>query len=333
MKMKSEARAAVFVPHLGCPNDCVFCNQRAIAGVTLPATPKDVHEAADRVRNVAAKNSEIAFFGGSFTAIDREYMISLLSAARQELEKGGFSGIRVSTRPDCIDDDILSLLKQYGVSIIELGAQSMIDSVLEASGRGHTAEDTRRASELIKKSGIRLGLQMMTGLPGDDDEGALLTADELIAIAPECVRIYPTCVLKNTKLADMYKKGVYVPQTVEKAVSLCVSLYEKFERAGINVIRLGLQRTESCENDIIAGAWHPAFGELVYGEIKYERLRGYFLNNPPERGVYAVSCDNSQVSVYVGQKRRNFERIEGEFGIRLKVDVSGKYVNGHVRRI
>ncbi len=331
--MKNEARAAVFVPHLGCPNDCVFCNQRVIAGVTLPATADDVHKAAALVRDSGAKNAELAFFGGSFTAIEREYMRELLSAAEKELSVGGFSGIRLSTRPDCISEDILSELKAAGVTIIELGAQSMRDSVLAESGRGHLAQDTVRASNMIKKSGIRLGLQMMTGLPGDDDEGALYTADEIIKLAPECVRIYPTVVLKGTELEAMYKRGEYSPQTVEKAVPLCVELCEKFEKAGITVIRLGLQRTESCENDIVAGAWHPAFGELVYGERKYRFLRDYFTENPPEKGVYAVSCKRGQVSVWVGQNRRNFKRISEQFGIMLKIDDSERFEEGTVRRI
>ena len=289
--MKSEARAAVFVPHLGCPNDCVFCNQRAIAGVTSPATPEDVHTAAARVRSSGAKNAEIAFFGGSFTAIERVYMRSLLAAASEELKKGGFSGIRLSTRPDCIDDEVLVELKAAGVTVIELGAQSMRDEVLAKSGRGHTADDTRRASALIKAHGIRLGLQMMTGLPGDDDEGALYTANELVKLEPECVRIYPTVVLKSTALARMLEHGEYVPQTVDEAVALCARLVRVFDAAGVKVIRLGLQRTESCESDIIAGAWHPAFGELVYGELKYEDMRRFYTAHPPERGAaYAVSC-------------------------------------------
>ena len=332
--MKSEARAAVFVPHLGCPNDCVFCNQRAIAGVTVPATPEDVHTAAERVRSAGARNAEIAFFGGSFTAIERGYMRSLLEAASDELEKGGFSGIRLSTRPDCVDDKVLDELKAAGVTIIELGAQSMRDAVLEKSGRGHTAEDTRRASALIKAHGIRLGLQMMTGLPGDDDDGALYTANELVKLAPECVRIYPTVVLKNTALACMYERGEYVPQTVDEAVTLCARLVRVFDAAGVKVIRLGLQRTESCESDIIAGAWHPAFGELVYGELKYEDMRRYFEDDPPEKGaVYAVSCGSENVSVYVGQKRGNLLRLESEFGIKLKTDTSGAFPEGAITKL
>ena len=335
MKTKLEARAAVFVPHLGCPNDCVFCNQRAIAGVTVPAAAEDVHRAADEVRACGAENAELAFFGGSFTAIERGYMRQLLRAASQELEKGGFSGIRLSTRPDCIDDEVLEELKAAGVTIIELGAQSMRDEVLNASGRGHTADDTRRASALIKAHGIRLGLQMMTGLPGDNDDGAEYTARELVKLAPECVRIYPTVVLKGTGLAKMYERGEYKPQTVEAAIPLCVRLCRIFDEAGVTVIRLGLQRTESCENDIIAGAWHPAFGQLVYGEMKYADMRGFF-NGERETcrgGEYAVSCEKQNVSLFVGQKRKNILRLESEFGIRLKTDTSGEHPEGYIRKI
>ena len=324
------------MPHLGCPNDCVFCNQRAIAGVTVPATPEDVRIAAERVRNAGAENAEIAFFGGSFTAIERGYMRLLLEAAKRELDKGGFSGIRISTRPDCVDAEVLEELKAAGVTVIELGAQSMNDEVLFKSGRGHTADDTRRASALIKAKGIRLGLQMMTGLPGDDDEGALYTAGEIVKLSPECVRIYPTVVLKNTALADMYASGEYAPQTVDDAVALCVRLVRVFDEAGVRIIRLGLQRTESCENDVVAGAWHPAFGELVYCELKYEDMRRFFAENRPEKGgAYAVSCGSGSgsVSLFVGHNRRNFTRLGDEFGITMKADVSGVFPEGTVRRI
>lgn len=321
------------MPHLGCPNDCVFCNQRAIAGVTVPASPQDVHAAAEQVRSAGAQNAEIAFFGGSFTAIERDYMRSLLKAAREELDKGGFSGIRLSTRPDCIDEEVLDELKSAGVTVIELGAQSMRDEVLEKSGRGHTSDDTRRASAMIKEKCIRLGLQMMTGLPGDDDEGSLYTAREIIKLGPECVRIYPTVVLKNTSLARMYELGEYAPQTVEDAVRLCVKLVRAFDEAGVRVIRLGLQRTESCEADVVAGAWHPAFGELVYGELKYEELRRFFAEHTYEKGgVYAVSCPPERVSVYVGQKRANFVRIADEFGVVMKTDASGAFPEGTVSK-
>lgn len=323
--MKNEARAAVFVPHLGCPNNCVFCNQHAIAGVTLPATANDVHTAAKYVREYGAKNAEIAFFGGSFTAIEHDYMRELLDAAEQELAKGSFSGIRLSTRPDCINDEILEELKAAGVTVIELGAQSMVDDVLLASGRGHTSDDTRRASEMIKKHGIELGLQMMTGLPGDNDEGAIYTAQELVKLAPQCVRIYPTIILKNTELENMYLRGEYIPQTLDQAINLCVKLCDIFDDAGITVIRLGLQRTETQQEDMVAGGWHPAFGELVYGERYYIRLRNYFLSNRPEKyKLYTVACDKGNVSAIVGQKRKNFNRLNKEFGIRLKTDTTCK---------
>ena len=196
----SHSNISVFVPHKGCPNDCSFCNQRAISGQTVPATPKDVENAVKIAieYNVDPKNTEIAFFGGSFTAIERDYMLSLLTAAKHFLDTYNFKGIRISTRPDYINKDILLILKNYGVTAIELGAQSMDDQVLKANMRGHTSAQVAEASQLIKSYGFELGLQMMTGLYKDSDTAAISTAKQIIKIKPDTVRIYPTIVLKDT---------------------------------------------------------------------------------------------------------------------------------------
>jgi histone acetyltransferase (RNA polymerase elongator complex component) len=219
---------ALFVVHKGCPHMCSFCNQRSISGSQKDITAADVHSAAQTaiatLTESQAAGGEIAFFGGSFTMVEREYMLSLLEAAYEYVEKGIFKGIRISTRPDCINEEVLTVLKEYGVSSIELGCQSMNDEVLLLNGRGHTAEDVRRAAKLIKEYGFEFGVQMMTGLYGDSDELAVKTAESLIALSPDTARIYPTVVFKNTELCNMCEQGSYIPLTLEDAVERSASV-------------------------------------------------------------------------------------------------------------
>ena len=216
----SHSNIALFVAHLGCPNMCSFCNQHSITNHASTPTALDVKNAVNTAmgsKNYDKSNGEIAFFGGSFTAIDREYMLELLTAAKSEIDLKNAKGIRISTRPDCIDNEILTLLKEYGVTAIELGAQSMNDEVLLKNRRGHTAQDVITASQLIKDFGFQLGLQMMTGLYGDNDEKSIETAKKIISLNPDTIRIYPTVVFKNTHLDKLCASGEYIPQTLENA--------------------------------------------------------------------------------------------------------------------
>ena len=211
-----HANISLFVPHQGCPHQCSFCNQKTISGSVKELRPEEVKETLLKAVSdgIDPKNTEIAFFGGSFTAINRDYMISLLEETKPFIDNGSFCGIRVSTRPDAIDDEILSILKEYKVTSIELGAQSTDSQVLLLNHRGHTHDDIIKASNLIKKYGFSLGLQMMTGLLGDTPEKTLKTAEDIISLKPDTVRIYPTIVLEGTYLGELYKKGAYKPQTV-----------------------------------------------------------------------------------------------------------------------
>ncbi len=303
----SHSNISIFVPHIGCPNMCSFCNQRYITGKHTAPKIKDVVDAI----NIAVssdgynpENTEIAFFGGSFTAINRNYMLELLKTAHKFVKNGVVAGIRISTRPDAIDNEILSLLKEYGVTSIELGAQSLNDDVLKLNNRGHSAADVVEASKLIKEHGFSLGLQMMTGLYGDNDEYAIYTAKEIIRLHPDTVRIYPTIVLKNTDLAALYSDNKYTPQTLDDAISLCSRLLTMFYEANIKVIRLGLHSIEN--NSYIAGPWHPAFSELCYSKI--------YLNNAQklltESGSYTLYVNPSSVSKMVGQRRGNINTLK-----------------------
>lgn len=302
--MGNHANISFFIPHLGCSHRCSFCDQRSITGKDILPHADDVVEgvkAATTHRGYNPQNTEIAFFGGSFTAIDREYMTELLKAAHPFVLSGAVKGIRVSTRPDAIDREILDILKFYGVTAIELGAQSMDDTVLEYNKRGHTKNDVINAAALIKEYGFDLGLQMMTGLYKSNGSTDLYTVNEFIKLAPKTVRIYPTVVLEHTLLAVLVKNKEYFPPTLEETVESCSEYYKKFTDNGINVIRMGLHHIN--ESDYVAGPWHPAFSELCLSRIhRNDVVRT--LSKLPE-GKYVIKVADREISVAVGQKKEN----------------------------
>lgn len=302
---------AIFVPHIGCPQRCSFCDQHAITGGAQAPTPRQVWDTAQAAAShlgerVAA--TEIAFFGGSFTAIPREYMLSLLEAGKAAVERFGFRGLRCSTRPDALDEGILALLKEHHMAAVELGAQSMDPQVLALNQRGHTPEDTRRAAGLVKAAGLELGLQMMTGLYGSTPGKDMETAKALIALGPDTARIYPTVVLEHTQLAALYRDGCYQPQTLEQAVSLCAKLLPLFVQGGVRVIRLGLHAEEGVKNHRVAGPYHPAFGELVESRLFLQSLLPALKQREP--GSYQVMVSPKSLSVAVGQKRGNLALLK-----------------------
>ena len=277
------------------------------------ATVKDVEDAVKTAieYNVQPENTEIAFFGGSFTAIEREDMLSLLTAAKHFLDVYKFKGIRVSTRPDCINKDILETLKSYGVTAIELGAQSMNDEVLSANHRGHTAENVKNASRLIKEYGFELGLQMMTGLYKSDFEKDLNTAFEIIKIKPDTVRIYPTVVLKNTHLACLQEKGEYIAPNAEESAPFCAQLLKMFESNGIKVIKLGLHSSETVEGDMVGGAYHPAFRELCEGHIYLQKILEK-LESKDKNQEYVIYVNKKVLSKAKGQQKRNEKALKNQ---------------------
>lgn len=320
--MKKHANISVFVPHLGCPQQCSFCNQRYIAKTEKQPDACDVENAvkiAVNSKNFIPENTEIAFFGGSFTAIDREYMVRLLKTAYKYKLNNTVNGIRISTRPDKISTEILEILKKYGVTAIELGAQSMDDTVLKLNRRGHTAQDVEKASSLIKSFGFELGLQMMTGLLGDTDEKAIKTAKSIIALNPDTVRIYPTVVLENTHLGELYKNGEYFPQTLNSAVELTAKLLLMFYENNISVIRTGLHTID--ETKYLAGPWHPAFRELCEAKIYLNKMLGKI----SEKGDYIIHIGKGCISKAIGQKKENI-RILSELGFNCKI-VESEYLN------
>lgn len=302
---------ALFVPDEGCPHRCSFCNQKTISGQIKKLTADDVKEAVETALSgrYDTAEGEIAFFGGSFTAIERKYMLSLLKSAKPYIEKGMFKGIRISTRPDCINEEVLLILKEYGVTSIELGCQSMSDEVLLLNERGHTANDVICASKLIKKHGFELGVQMMTGLYGDSDETAVETAQKLISLSPDTARIYPTVVLENTKLAFLYRSGKYKAQTLDEAVGLCSKLLLMFHEANIPVIRLGLHSGGGVEDGYIAGAYHPAFREKCESAVYLEKVKKALEEKGVNGGKIEIGVGNKYVSQLIGQGKENIKKL------------------------
>jgi histone acetyltransferase (RNA polymerase elongator complex component) len=245
-------------------------------------------------------------------------MISLLERAKQYIDKGLFAGIRVSTRPDCINEEVLDILKYYGVTSIELGCQSMNDEVLRLNNRGHSAEDVVKSAGLIKAYGFEFGVQMMTGLYGDDDKTAIETARRLIALAPDTARIYPTVVLENTELERLYRLGQYKPQTVDEAAEICSELLLMFQEADIRVIRVGLHSGGNVEEGFVAGAYHPAFREICESRIYLRKVLAEINRQGTPEGDITVTVGTSFVSMMSGQKKANSEKLR-ELGYNLKI--------------
>ena len=314
MKEK-HSNISIFIPHLGCPNMCSFCNQRTISHTVSAPSADEVKATLERAcEKLPMGTAEIAFFGGSFTAIERGYMVQLLEAAYPFVKSGKVSGVRISTRPDCIDREVMDVLKKYGVTAIELGAQSMDDDVLSANDRGHTAEDVRKASALIKEYGFELGLQMMTGLYKSSPETDLRTAHEIIAVKPETVRIYPVVILRGTRLGELFESGKYVPYSFETAAEICAEMLEMFEQSGIRVIKLGLHASETVEEDMLGGFYHPAFREICEGILFRKAIENKLENG---RNFVVYTAPNA-VSKAAGQKKCNINYF-GAKGIKIKI--------------
>ncbi len=301
-----HANISIFIPHIGCPFRCSFCNQNSISSTSKPPNKNTIREILDSALKQFKgrfSDSQIAFFGGSFTAIDRSVMIGLLEVANEYIGDGKFSSIRISTRPDYIDEEILDILSHYCVKSIELGAQSMNDNILSLNYRGHNSNDVIRASKLILSHGFELGLQMMIGLYGETENDIIRTAEILADLNPNTVRIYPTIVLKNTHLATLYQSKKYVPMSLEDAVRISAKLLRFFENKGINVIKLGLHDSETLRDDYLAGPFHPAFRELCESKNFLDKVVDGFKSL--EKGTYKVYINPKFISKALGQKRKN----------------------------
>ncbi len=320
----------VFIPHLGCPNDCVFCNQRKISGKSefdITAVDAEIARAVSTI-DYSSSEVEIAFFGGSFTGIDRGDMLYLLGVAKKYVDLGKAQAIRLSTRPDYIDGEILDILAAYSVTDIELGLQSMDDGVLLASRRGHTAEAARRACKMIKERGFRLIGQMMIGLPKSSSELEAATAEEIVSLGCDGARIYPTVVFCETELCTMMERGEYTPLTLDEAVTRSARVLEVFVKADIPVIRLGLCASDNLFEDgtMRGGAYHSAMGEMVYSELYYKRICEDIDAYTEKTGdVLLIYVPVGEISKASGQKKINKEKLTKKYGfseVRIKEDAA-----------
>ncbi len=322
----------IFVPHRGCPFDCVFCNQRRITGVGTDVTAEDVKRIIDEYLKTLPENGaeiEAAFFGGSFTGIPIEEQNILMEAVEPYIQAGKIKGIRLSTRPDYINREILDNLQKHHVTTIELGVQSMDDEVLTAACRGHNSDQVRQAVKLIKEYPFTLGLQMMTGLPGDTPEKSIYTAKEIIKLKPSIVRIYPTLTIKDTFMEKMYLDGRYTPQTLDEAVELAKKLLLMFEAENIRVIRLGLQSTDEISENgsVVAGPLHSSFGELVESSIYLDIMRKAL----PDNSEVRVFVNPKEISKAVGNHKRNIEALKREKNTAVRISADEKLGKREVR--
>lgn len=334
--MKKKYIIPIFVPHLGCQNECVFCNQKSISGQEKQLTKEDVREQIEEHLKYIKKDSkvEVAFFGGSFTGIDEAKQVELLSTAYEYIKQKKVDSIRVSTRPDYIDKKILKRLKKYKVKTIELGVQSANDYILEKAGRGHTFEDVVKASKLIKWYGFDLGHQMMVGLPESTTADEINTAKQLIKLKPKMVRIYPVLVIKNTKLEKDYNEGKYKPLTVIQAVEVCKELVRLFVKKHIDVIRIGLQPTDSITNpenensEVIAGPFHPAFRQLVESGMWYDVIVEKIKKLNTKVREVDVTVNPEDVNNVIGQKKANIYNLKEVYDINLMVKADSRIKQG-----
>jgi histone acetyltransferase (RNA polymerase elongator complex component) len=309
----------IFLPHAGCPHQCVFCNQVSITGAKHEAVePDKIRFQIREFLNYKKENRkpvQIAFFGGNFLGLKQEEIKSWLKLAGEFVSQGLVDGIRFSTRPDTIDAGHLDTLENYPVSTVELGVQSMDDQVLALAGRGHSASDTIRAVEALRERQLDIGLQMMVGLPGDNEALSLITAEKIAALQPDFVRIYPTIVIKNSQLARWYQNGTYAPLSLEEAVTRVKNLYQFFGRHNIKVIRMGLQASEDFEDGqtALAGPHHPAFGHLVFSEIFYDKALAAIESAGFTTGRLSILVNPRSISKMRGLRNANINKLKARF--------------------
>ena len=334
--MKKQYIIPIFVPHLGCPNDCVFCNQKSISGQAKQVTKEDVKNIIEEHLKYIKKDSkvEVAFFGGSFTGIEEAKQEELLSTAYEYIKQKKVDSIRISTRPDYIDKKILKRLKKYKVKTIELGVQSANDYILKKAGRGHTFEDVVKASKLIRWYGFEVGHQMMVGLPESTTVDEINTAKQLIKLKPKMVRIYPVLVIKNTKLEKDYNEGKYKPLTVTQAVEVCKELVKLFVKKHIEVIRIGLQPTDTITNpdndksEVVAGPFHPAFRQLVESGMWYDVIVEKIKQLNTKVKEVVVTVNPADVNNVIGQRKDNINNLRDVYDVNLIVKADEKIKQG-----
>jgi histone acetyltransferase (RNA polymerase elongator complex component) len=328
-----------FIPHAGCPHQCVFCNQKRITGKSTAPDPSSIPVTIREflaMKPAGARRDpvQVAFYGGSFTALSREVQQAYLEQVLPFIASGRIGGVRVSTRPDAISADGLALLQQYHVRTVELGVQSMDDEVLERSGRGHTASDTVQAVAMLNAHGFSVGLQLMPGLPGDSREIFCDTVSKVIALRPDVVRLYPALVIRDTPLEQLYRTRGYTPLALDEAVALCRDALARLRQAGIAVIRIGLQPTEELGRPgaVVAGPFHPAFRQLVESSLFLETM-GSLLPRGITSGSVTFTVNPADLSSAIGQQRANIRVIRDRYGLDATVMTDPRVPRGSIRSV
>lgn len=331
--MKKEYIIPIFVPHLGCKKCCTFCNQRKISGERKQVTAEDVKNTIEYyLKNFKSSDNyvEVAFFGGSFTAIDRNIQEELLTAVQPYIKNKKVNSIRLSTRPDAIDKDILNFLKKNHVKTIELGVQSTNNYILARCKRGHNFEDVKKASKLIRWYGFNLGHQMMVGLPDSSEKDDIQTAKDIIKLKPKMVRIYPVLVIKGTELEEEYNKKDFIPLNVSQAVERSKEIVKLFRKKNIEVIRTGLQNTDSISSpekegsEVIAGPYHPAFGQLVEDAIWYDKITDEIKKINSKVIRVEIQANKANVNNIIGHKKENIKRLKDTYALIATVKENDK---------
>ncbi len=322
---KKQITVPVFIPHEGCPHRCAFCNQIKSSGYSPERDRNSVESSIRRYTSFKAatvERTELAFFGGSFTALPIERQKQLLEAVRPYLDSGEIDTIRLSTRPDCISTDILDLLRSSRVETVELGAQSFHDDVLNAANRGHTSSDTVNAIDLLRQYGFKTVIQLMPGLPLDTHEKSIESSRKAVYLKPDAVRIYPTVVIRGTELETLHISGKYIPLELNEAVDLCADMHEIFSEADIPVIRTGLHPLEADDtSSIIAGPYHCSFGFFVKSRLARRRLHALILQNSRDSFI-DIKVPEAEAVEYIGYKRENIIWLESFFSIKVRISAS-----------
>ena len=312
----------IFLPHLGCPHQCAFCNQTSITGVTRDTISQEtlcllINEFLE-YKKTQRQSVQVSFYGGNFLGLKKDYIRVLLDETTKFVKNKKVDSIRFSTRPDTISNKQLDIIKDYPVSTIEIGVQSMDNQVLAMANRGHTALDTEKAAALLKEQNYDVGMQMMVGLPGDDETKSLFTAQRMAWLSPDFVRIYPTVVLAQSRLAAWYRNGEYTPWSVSRCVSLVKNLYLFFKSKNIPVIRMGLQATEDLAKNttILAGPFHPAFGHMVHSEIFMDMAASLLEAKTGSCDKIIINVHPRSISKMRGLKNKNVESLKKKFQIK-----------------
>lgn len=333
--MKKHAIIPIFIPHHGCPNDCVFCNQKIITARSKPVSADDVRNIIETYLSTLSDRGleeiEVAFFGGSFTGIPIDQQTAYLKIADEYKQKGLIDKIHLSTRPDYIDHEILSNLKSHHVDVIELGVQSFDEEVLLLSKRGHTIDDVYKACKLIKDEDFTLGIQLMIGLPGDTKEKSVISAQKAADLSPSLARLYPTVILEDTQLAEMYRNGAYKGISEDEAVDTCKDMYRILTDAGIKVMRVGLKSTDLVTNSSdLGGNYHPAFRQLVEGQIAKEDMLKEIEKLPENTNSITFAASPKSFSNMIGHKGINKKYFEEKFpNINISYKMDETIADGH----